>query len=253
MSDFPLQTVTQAQLRQVGRVLWCWTLCGDCDNAKPCSTPECPSPRFKRLIHFFDHYKAQTASYERDIELDGQPCLRSHEDLFKILQLLKENPDLNRAQLIDKLFHVSARQGYFSAADEDRVVNLAVRIMVMVNCSAQHQFSGFLEHGLHQVPWRRDVTFTQFITNIFPMTDHPSLNDDKTGSPFEMRRALTAKKLKKRARLKFIPTDDLRRHLMLDQKSGSVEIFHQTAFLKEHLRLTKDQPRNMSISDSLRM
>jgi len=68
-----------------------------------------------------------------------------------------------------------------------------------------------------------------------------------------MKATLTAKKLKKRANLKFKPTDDLRNHLKLNNKTREVELYHHTAFLKEHIRLTKDQPRNLSVLDYLRL
>jgi hypothetical protein len=121
--------------------------------------------------------------------------------------------------LEEKLF--GECRGPPSQANRDRSINLAVRVMVMVNCSAHHQSSGLLEQGPYQVPWRSDVSFSQFIADIFPVTDHPSLNDDGTGSSFGTKTALTARKLKKRAGLKFRPTNDLRRHLMLDQRMTS--------------------------------
>jgi hypothetical protein len=68
-----------------------------------------------------------------------------------------------------------------------------------------------------------------------------------------MRRALKAKKLQKHAGLQFRSTDDLRSHLKLDDALGVVDLFHHTAFLKEHLRLTKDKPLNMTVGDSLRL
>jgi hypothetical protein len=69
----------------------------------------------------------------------------------------------------------------------------------------------------------------------------------------DMRSALTAKKLKKRAGLSFRPTNDLRSHLKLDRRKGVVEIYHYTAFLKEHLRITKGEKGDLTISDSLKL
>jgi hypothetical protein len=89
------------------------------------------------------------------------------------------------------------------------------------------------------------VTFAEFITSIFPKTDHPSIDDIKDN--------LRATRLKKRARLSFEPTDDLRNHLKLDRKRAVVEIFHHTALLKEQLRLTKDRPRNITVVESLKL
>ena len=177
----------------------------------------------------------------------------THEDLFDIIKQLKLEPDIARAEFVDKAFKDDTCQRLPSLADRERAINLAVKVMTMVNCSAQRQSSGLLEYGLSQTPWRSDITFAQFIADIFPMTDHPSLNDDDLKRSMDVKVALMAKKLKKRVGLKLKPTDDLRRHLKLDRKSRAIEIYHHTAFLKEHLRLTKDQSHGVSVSDSLRL
>ena len=253
MSTCPLGKTTESDIRNLSQILWSWALCRNCVNNKPCTEQGCPSQRLKRLVRFFDYYKDITASYEPELSHGKQAALRSHEDLFKVILALKANPDLTRAQLIEKLFTVQSRGDPITVIDQEHAINLAVRVMLMVNCSAQRQSSGLLEHGGHQVRWRSHVTFSQFVEEIFPMTDHPGLNEDTIGSWSDVRSAITAKKLKKRAGLKFRPTDDLRSHLKLDRKNGTVEIYHHTAFLKEHLRITKDEARKLSVSDSLRL
>jgi hypothetical protein len=203
-------------------------------------------------VRFFDYYKDVTASYETELGHGKQGALRSHEDLFEVIRALKANPDLTRAQLIEKLFAAQTPGELIAVVDREHAINLAVRVMLMVNCSAPHQSSSLLEHGGYQVRWHSDVTFSQFVEDIFPMTDHPGLNEDPVGSPLDIRSALTAKKLKKRAKLKFRPTNDLRNHLKLDRSNGIVEIYHHTAFLKEHLRVTRDEARNLSCTESLK-
>jgi hypothetical protein len=147
---------------------------------------------------------------------------------------------MTRDELLEKLFlNRPARN------DQERAINIAVRVIMMVNCSASHQSFALLEHGSRKVPWRGDVPFSEFITSIFPKTDHPSIGHIKEN--------LRARKLKSRAGLKFEPTDVLRNHLKLDRKRAVVEIFHHTAFLKEQLRLTKDKPRYMSVTEYIKL
>ena len=239
ISSFPLERFTESQLQQLGQVLWSWELCQDCHNQNRCELEDCPSRRSKRLARFFEQYKDLTASYEPNVRPNEQPALSTHEDLFEIIKTLKTDRDLARVQLTDKLF--ANRPGGRPPIDRlDSAVNLAVRVMAMVNCSAQGQSSGLLEHGAYPILWRSNVTFSQFISSIFPVTDHPGLNDNDPESSMDIKTALTAEKLKKRAGLKFQPTNNFRNHLKLDRKNGVVEIYHHTAFLKEHLRLTKD-------------
>lgn len=253
MSYFPLEKTTASELDRLGQVLWSWFLCEDCQSGKRCEQDGCLSQRSKRLMRFFDYYKSLTSSYECDTLPGQQHTLKTHEDLFKIIEDLRSDPDITRSQLAERLFMQRPGQRPPHLADQERAINLAVRVMTMVNASAQCQSYGLLEYGAYQIPWRNDDTFSQFITDVFPMSDYPSLNDVGTESPLNMKASLMAKKLKKHAGLKFRPTDDLRSHLKLDRKNGVVDIYHHTAFLKEHLRLTKDQPYILSVSEFLKL
>jgi len=174
------------------------------------------------------------------VKAGQKPGLASHEDVVKIIEELKSNPDATRVEILERLFTDRPAR-----SDQERAVNLAVRVMLMVNCSTSRQSSVLLEHGSGQVPWRGEIPFSEFVTSAFPKTDHPSID--------EIKDSLRATKLKKRAGIRFEPTDDLRNHLKLDRKRAVLEIFHHTAFLKEHLRLTRDRPRNMSVTDSIKM
>lgn len=252
MLSFPLETVTEQQLQQLGHHLWSWQICDTCKQGKGCTSLDCSSQRLDRLRRYFEHYKDLTASYEPDDAPGTQAALESHEDLFAIIEALKAQPDKRRCELEASLFARRVGRLPPSAKDCEHAVNLAVRVMTMLNCSSQRQPSSVLEHGLSRIPWIQDVTFSDFIATALPRTDHPALNED-SGGPFDMKPALVAKTLKKRAGLKFIPTDDIRNHLKLDVRTGEVHIFHHTAFLKEHLRLTKDVPRNASVSDALKL
>lgn len=88
---------------------------------------------------------------------------------------------------------------------------------------------------------------------IFPTTDHPSINDNDLASSLQMKSALKAKKPKKYAGLKIRPADDLRSHRRLDRRNAVVEIYHHTAFLREHLRLTKGKSIKNSVAENLEL
>ena len=254
MAPYPLGKPTDKQLQRLSQVLWSWPACDDCQNGKCCAKDDCSWQRSKRLMRFFGYYKDLTACYEPETSRGEWPTLRTHEDLFEIIQLLKVEPEIVRSQLAERLQLSRPSRASFSVADQEDAVNLAVRVMVMVNCSAQERSATLLEYGVTQVTWRSDDSFSQFITGIFPVTDHPGLNNNiDKASPQNIRTSITAKKLMKRAGLKFQATDDLSCHLKLDSKKGVVEIYHHTAFLKEHLRLTKDDGRKLSVGDSLRL
>lgn len=256
MSRFPLKKVTQSQLLRLGEILWSWPLCENCCNGAACVTDGCPSQRSKRLLRYFQYYRDLTASYEPVVGVDEEPALSSHEDLFQIITEMKSNPDLDRSNLTAKVFASRPGRKLPPANDQNRAIDLAVRVMVMVNSSSQRRSSGLLESGTYRTPWTADVPFSQFISNIFPMTNHPSLNDDDLKPLPDIKSALMARKLRKHIDLKFRPTDDLRKHLRLDHKNNVLELYHHTAFLKEHLRATKpteNKLASLSVSDSLKL
>ncbi|KAI9794815.1 MAG: hypothetical protein M1816_002943 [Peltula sp. TS41687] len=223
MAPFPLETFTEGEFLRLGEVLWSWKLCEGCRSGDPCVTEDCPSRRSKRLLRYLRFYKDITASYDPDTGAGEEPALRSHDDLLQVIAELKSDPALDREKLANTVFTKHAgRNKPISAADQERAIDLA------------------------------------YISDLFPQTNHPSLNDDDntdTSSLLSVKTALMARKLKKRIGLKFRPTDDLRNHLRLDTKINVLDLYHHTAFLKEHLRLTKSSkeiPRNASIQDSFK-
>ena len=252
VSSCPLKKPTETQLRALSQVLWSWDFCSNCLNWDQCVTHSCPSQRRKRLQRFFKYYAELTVAYDPDTGLGELPALQTHEDLLEIIRQIKLDPELTRVALATKIYGAS-RGSVPSVEDQERAINLAVKVMVMVNCCAERQSSGLLEHGAYQIPWRGDNSFCQFIQDIFPKTDNPTINADDSKPPLDMKTALAARNLKKQIGLKIRPTDDIRRHLKLDRSEKIVDVYHHTAFLKEHLRLTKDQPPDMSISDSLKL
>ncbi len=242
-----LAKLSDEQLQELTNVLWSWPSC-EHQKGRDCESPQCPWSRWKRLARFHEHYRTTTAAHEADTADSGTSRTPfKHADLFEVIAALKANPDLPRTELVDFICR-SAKSGRRRSAADEALVNVAVKLMVMVNCAAELQPQSLLEHGTGRIPWRDDVSFSQFMTEIFPSTDHPSINEE----PYS-RAELTAKKLKKHAHLVFRPTDDLNSHLELDRRTGIVKIFHDTAFLKEHLRLTKGLARDTSFSDSLKL
>jgi len=246
----PLSGVTEEVLQNLGEVLWSWP------SASPCASDRIPAveeDRSKRLGRFFDYYKSQITSYDPDIIAGKRAALSSHEDLFRIIRILKRHPTKTRAQLLRIAFEDSTQRFSVSTNDQEDALNLAMKIMVMLNCYAEWPSSGLLENGLFQAPWRSEITLIQFVKDCFPLTDHPSLNDDNELKVVDIKSSLTGKKLKKHAGIKFRPTDDLRRHLNFDRKTAVVEVYHHTAFLKEHLRLTKDKKTGHNVADALEL
>ena len=125
--------------------------------------------------------------------------------------------------------------------DQRRAFNMAVRILTMINCSAENQADALLEEGTRPITWINNDSLVQFINKSFPTTDHPTLNDSSQAEKaMSLKSSLEARRLTKMAGLSFRGTDNLANHLHMDVERGFVEIFHHTRVLKEHLMATQE-------------
>ena len=180
-----------------------------------------------------------------DIHVQDDLLAPRHGDLFRIIQLLKENSEVPRSDLTKQYFSNCGKDDELHITDQHRAFNLAVRVMTMINCSVESQ-----SLGSETVVWRNDKSLQEFMASTFPIREHPSLSArDLTFS--DVKRLLTAKRLKEIAGLKLQGTDDLRNHLHLDQKTGILQIYHHTSVLKEHLMATRASDQVQVSTDSV--
>jgi len=235
---FPLADVSQENLASLCETLWGWKPCPQWLQGHSCQM-SCCCQRATKLEPFFNHYRNITACYLPDVVGDSHPALRTHDDLFDIMSLIRFNADKPRAQLISEYFGMRALQAGKEPPrpDQDRAFNLAARVLVMVQCSAENQCDGLLEAGNQPLTWHSGKSLSGFIASIFPKREHPALNasDDVAISGRVQLDSVTAKRLKKVGGLDIIGTNDLRNHLFLDEKRGILSVFHFTSVLKEHL------------------
>ncbi|KAK4070722.1 hypothetical protein Trihar35433_5189 [Trichoderma harzianum] len=233
-SPYPLKGITDAELQKLTQALWNWNICEACQNVGTCTNSGCSWRRSARLERFFDFYKYVTSSYVPDLLPASTPALRNHEDVFDIIRLLQTHPDTKRSELAHEYF--SKRDKPPPSNDQHWAFNLAVQVMFMVKCSAENQPSSLLELGTQPIQWHFDESLTEFISRAFPQKDIGNLHiHDDLGEIRDIKPALTARRLKKVAGLRFQGTDDLRNHLRMDVKRGVVDIYHYTSVLREHL------------------
>jgi hypothetical protein len=232
----PLASVKEADLKKLCQTLWDWEYCNRCNNEKPCRTSTCPWQRSKKLEPFFEFYRNATAWSIPEVPGGGYYALRDHDDLFSIILLIKEKPDVPRSLLTEEYFSKYDRKP--DVTDQQRAFNLAIKIMDMLNCPTENQSLDGLELGSGPTTWGNDKTHHEFIEATFPAKDHPILCEN--GGRSDIKRQLNATQLRKVARIKFQGTDDLKSHLSLDPNIGVVHIFHHMTFLREYLLATRD-------------
>jgi len=113
----------------------------------------------------------------------------------------------------------------------DHAINIAVHLMVMVDCTIVDSHSkGYKIDGYRPSKWQSNERFIDFVHNAFPVdTEADRLQILEAQKNCNM---LKAWKLKKRAHVIFEPTDDLREHLLYDPRENTVRLFRHTAFSK---------------------
>ncbi|KAK0673185.1 hypothetical protein QBC41DRAFT_215684 [Cercophora samala] len=244
---FPLRTVTQENLKALCIALWDWDICAGCLDDTGCKNPtSCHwEQRSDRLMPFFDIYRRLTRGYvPEDFEQDGQAvALSCHEDLCRLITKVRlYGRDTNRESFRKVVFEDRG----IPRADQDRAIDLALRIMTMTSprqTDEQMDDTALFHSRVHGSERESD---TLNIDDIFPVRTHPSLQENDRQAHI-IKKGLQAHNLIHKAGLKLEKTDDLREHLRLDEAAGTVKIFPWTSFLKENL--TSSLPRDSSCDD----
>lgn len=119
----------------------------------------------------------------------------------------------------------------------------------MVNCVPDGPSLGLLECGVMPLTWGIHESLADFLTNIFPTSNNSLLNEkERFGRSPGVKALLTATRLKRIAGLRIEPTDDLRDHLRVEQRTGTLLVYHHTAYLTQNLitSMSSLQPATVS-------
>ncbi|KAK7430683.1 hypothetical protein QQZ08_002727 [Neonectria magnoliae] len=238
---YPLANATPQDLANICDALWGWSPCSQWVQGGFCFlvSAGCPCLRANKLEPFFNFYRNVTAYYLPDDMGRSKPALRSHGDLRDIVVLLRKNMDEPRMRLTARYFATRAAEESQMPllSDQNRAFNLAARVVTMVLPSAENQSDGLLETGTQPPVWPGEISLASFISSVFPKQEFPSLTggNDVVDTAKTHVHSIMAKRLKKIAKLKMVPTDNLSSHLFLDTKNGTLAVFHYTSVLKENL------------------
>ncbi|KAI0474208.1 hypothetical protein F4859DRAFT_482261 [Xylaria cf. heliscus] len=246
-SLYPLAEVSRSDLAKICEVLWEWRPCADwiakqaCQHESP--STECQNQDTERLRPFFNFYREITAYYVPDLTNDSPQAMKAHDDLIRIIQYIKRHSNVPRLQLTTEYFGTSGKIGIpdTPSNDHNRAFSLAARVMTMLQCSVEDQSDGLLEAGTQPAVWHGNKSFNQFVESVIvrqnPLRFGPyNVAIPRPPQPTFTLESISAKRLRKVAKLKIVPTNDLRDHLALDRNNGTVAVYHYASVLKEHLR-----------------
>lgn len=205
--------------------------------------------KFPSFGTYFRIYDTLTTPQYAAIQIHP-PALSSHDDVRRLALELRANSQSTREEFRSRVFpgHITDPE---VAVDQERAINVAVQLLLMIDCSdkARH-YEGYEIGGFRPVSWDGSERLVDFVGKAFSACVH---RPEMVRTAMKEKNALKCWKLKKRTHVKFLPTDNLAEHLLYDPKDNTVRIFRQTAFLKAHLRLSASRPVNYGIAESLEM
>lgn len=230
---WPIEATSDEILARLCSCLWSWAPCTECPE-KICNNLACPYRRFSRLKRYFQFYTVAISHYTNC----SSPAIRvfkQHGDVFEALSRLRNNAEITRSEFEGFLAHSGADPNDLQAA-----VTVAVQVLTMLDSSGAHNTLNRIEHGLFRMPWRGHIPFSQYLQDSFPIQSHSELSSPDSTLLIDLKSDLRATELASRIGLKFQRTHNVHNHLRFNPQRNELEIFHFTAFLKEHLRVTKD-------------
>jgi hypothetical protein len=215
-----LGAVEVSTKQELGQVLWKWNLCGQCTAKPSCDNPTCPWTRKNCLEAFWNTYEKTT----------DKSALSSHKEFVTVIEKISDRPSIPRESLIREIFN---GVGGTPDHDQNRAFSIAASVLILMNFGILHDAANITSGNIQRTPWRDAASFTTFIEEAFPCRSSSS----KMQSMFP---ELKAKRLKKHTKLRLKPTNDIRRHLVMNKKDKRLWVFHQTTALRQLRATTED-------------
>ncbi|KAH6622161.1 hypothetical protein C7974DRAFT_217214 [Boeremia exigua] len=236
MSFTPLEVVADSDLQSICKCVLGWQMCGQCNGKPHCKTPKCPWSRRDRVRSVLTRYE-RLCSYYMPVSTAHQ-ALSCHQDLLDIMELIKDHPNMIKEQLMKQHFNTAATS--VPILDQERAFNLAVSVLLSINCGIPNDCADNLEDSADSFPWACGISVTALVDEAFGTKS----NGHKTvDSPSILESNLSAQCLRSTARLRIQATDDMRSHLKLDLKARVVYLFDCTVLAEEMLAATRQSPQ----------
>ncbi|CAA9958041.1 hypothetical protein PTMSG1_01615 [Pyrenophora teres f. maculata] len=237
---YPLRDVSYHHLQRLGEILWDWKFCGKCSKEPTCLDYTCSWSQAGPLEKFWACYKKITGAYSPDF-LDQTPYLKSHDQLLCLVKEMKIFRSSSREFLTQRFFdnnHPDPSKRP-TLSDQRNAINIATWILLLTSCGPCRGLIDPADDSYPMIPWRDGVSLQDFVGEAFPKRIHPYfdlLQDRKRVQ--DVLSSLKAPRLQKDASIRFTATADIRQHLSMDLKQGTVQLFDCTAVLKEILMAT---------------
>ncbi|KAL2836919.1 hypothetical protein BJY01DRAFT_238059 [Aspergillus pseudoustus] len=180
------------------------------------------------------------------IQIDN-PAFDSHDDIVKCAHTLRENPMVTREEFSRTL----AVNGAISQRECQNAIQSVIRVAFMLDCLLKDKYSANYEVGDYSpARWEASEPFVSYVERAIPKFAPQKRSGFEA---YKHKKDLKAWKLRKRCHLQFRPTHNIMEHLLYDPKTRTVMVFHHTAYLKAHLRRSKDKSIDLDACASLKL
>ncbi|UPX12621.1 uncharacterized protein EKO05_0003162 [Ascochyta rabiei] len=242
-SFFPLRQVGNLDLQNLGETLWDWRFCGSCVDKPSCTASgSCPWSRAGRLSSYWAAFKAITKTYIPD-HVGDPPALRHHKDLLDLIKVIKDRPKTSRKDLI--LEHFGRRMSIENGRcthDQNKAFGIAASILLCMASADSHERMNTIEAGMPFPPWRDTLSIETYMDETFPQDLNAYFDYNRSYSERGVvLGALSVRNLQS-VRINLEATSDIRYHLMFDNSTRVLQVFHCTSVLQEILLASKENP-----------
>jgi hypothetical protein len=202
------------------------------------------TPDITRYRMFLSLYQANTSvqtPQTRYITV-ANSWYQSHHKFWDFIQKLRdESVTKTKQELLDSL------PATFATKDRYRALRAATQMGFMVDCEAQEGLApvGRLASYL-PLRWGESESLTVFLERAFPDTSTSLQPNIKMAK-------LKAWKMAKRYNVRFLATSDLAQHLLYDERARTIKIFHQTAWLRAHLRYIESKDKDAGFEEAAKL
>ncbi|KAK1850818.1 uncharacterized protein CCHR01_06565 [Colletotrichum chrysophilum] len=207
--------------------------------------------KFPSFFTVYDEFASKGIGLAINIDPNSATGTLSHEHVLRAVDILKENPSITRKDAFEKMRQVN---GLRSASDPSiaKVLDLAVRCVIMVDCAAkQHHSSSFKIGDYRPASWDMDEKFVDFVTRSFPeVSSMTGPAASHLSSEMFPSKAWELKRLG----IEFRRTNNLAEHLLFDERKNYLFVFHQAQFLKAHIakHCYSQDPFGLTFGESLK-
>lgn len=208
---------------------------------------------------FWPHSKASIAEYASyfkyfkwaisilawpdGISYETQFCMRTFQDLGKIIKCIDLHPDLDRSKMAEEL------KCEFPNSDRGQILrslDLVVRLWLNLHVRSQDFPLGPSLSDMTETEWLEKATLNKLVKDCFQPSSYSLNEQNKNIDP-----AFTIKNLRRFCRIKVQWTANLRDHLLYDRSTATLHLFPHKICLISHLDSRNVLPKDF-VAETLR-